>query len=72
MLNAQRITRGSCQEKLGGWSPQKEQRIRVSNLTHPEPAPIGDSKQLLGRMAFVSELRFHAFPGGLVCLIEFA
>lgn len=71
MQNAQRITRGSCQ-KLGGWSPQKEQRIWVSNLTHPEPAPIGDSEQLLGRMAFVSELRFHAFPGGLVCLIEFA
>ena len=72
MRNAQRVTRGSCHEKLGGWSPQKEQQIRVSNLTHPEPVPTSDSEQLLGKMAFVSELRFHALHDGLVCLIEFA
>lgn len=72
MQNAQRITRGSCQEKLGGWGPQKEQQIRVSNLNHPEPAPTSNREQLLGKMAFVSELRFHALPDGLVCLIEFA
>ena len=44
MQNAQRIIRGSCQEKLGGWGPQKEQQIRVSNLNHPEPAPTSNSE----------------------------
>lgn len=33
---------------------------------------MSDGAQLVGTVAFVSELQFHALPGGLVCLIEFA